>query len=561
MRLSRNDTEEYKVWIALAGAVLVLLFHLWHRFVEPLKTRWATASGLGLKGLLAVLCMVGFANYSRLDLQYTYGERVDAYDLTHYYLNAKYFDQLGYYDLYPAVLLADLEAGGPHFDMPAIVQFQNAEKGYYFVQYADFQVDTTDHARIRALFDDPAQWEQFKHDFVYLQRDVTGFTTETWGTMVLDHGFNGAPTWVMVAKPLAKITPVERVKLLCYIDVVWLALAVVVTAWAFGGEAAGFLFLFLMVTYSLRWPTLTWAYGRYDYVSMLIIAVGLLKKLKHDWAGAITALATSFRVFPAVWLFGPAMKGLIQLGQWGADKVRKVAAPRPFPMRLTLLGVAFFCTHLALWGAVATSFQSTKPIDTHFENLFEHTTEDNLSSMRQGFSIATAYTPDEAAQGVRFVFGDGTTPTHNNRMNQRRRDRIKDQKPWRKPLAIGLVLALGFGLRRKKDHEAFAFGFIPFFLMATASYYYYVVRGTLVAMHAGGLKLARNAVGLGGLFLLEALTHHLQSGVPKWRVIHIGTMGWILTAYTVVMIVWVNWESYQEDKLKLLAPEVPPPAS
>jgi hypothetical protein len=167
--------------------------------------------------------------------------------------------------------------------------------------------------------------------------------------------------------------------------------------------------------------------------------------------------------------------------------------------------------------------------------------------MRQGFAIGTAFLPSEIVQSVRFVANGRPKPSFHHRMNPGRRERIKSQKSWRQPLAIALVLLLGLGLRRKKDHEAFAFGFVPFFLMATASYYYYVVRGTLVVMHAGALHKGRNAMGLGMLFAIEALTNWIQQTEKDWRIIQIGWMSWGLILYVVVMVIWLNWESLKVD--------------
>lgn len=540
----RDVTEEVKVWLALIAAALAIAFWAWHRFLAPRADAVALWSRRALMGLLAVLCLASFTNYSRYDDDYVWAERVDAYDLVHYYLNAKYFDELGYFELYPAVLLAHYEEGPiDKRPLPPQVQFQN-EDDYYFVQTHEFLRDTAEHQRIRDLFGDPTRWLQFRHDFIYLQRDVKGFSRETWVQMLNDHGFNGAPTWVAMAQPMANAVPVESVKVLGYLDALWLLLAIGLVWWAFDGTAAMFTFVFLMTTYSMRWPTLTWAFGRYDYVALLIIAVCLLKKARHPLAGAATALATSFRVFPAVWLWGPAFKGA-----WDLVKHRRLNKP------LALLGGAFVVTHLLLWGVVSLRM-GTEPIQRHFDNLFAHTTEDNLSSMRQGFAIATAYTPSEAGQGVGLVL-TGEPPDHNNRMNQARRERIKDQKPWRKILAVALVLALGFGLRRAKDHEAFSMGFIPFFLMATASYYYYVVRGTMVCTHAGDLKRGRNAFGLAFLFLIEAAINWLQQNHENWRVVHIGWMGWLLVIYSVAMIVAFNVESWRAGKLTAGTPSSP----
>ncbi len=570
--LSRTETEEIKVYIALIAALLVGLRWLWHRFAEPRANLFAQWSDRSFKVLLACLALWSCLNYSRYHPTYVWAERVDAYDLCHYYLNAKYFEELGYHGLYPAIILADNETGGPYFDSHhPLYQRQDVETGeYYFQVYDEFVADTEEHSEIRATFGSE-RWSEFKHDFTYLQREVVGFTPSTWEQMLWDHGFNGAPSWVLFAQPLANMTPVESVKLLCWTDALWLMAAVMATWWAFGGSASLWLTIFLFTTYSGRWPSFTWAFGRYDYVALLIIATCLLKKGQESKSGLVTGIATAFRVFPAVWLFGPAVKGVFGLVgdlrtrlSWKPENTARVNPPpppqepppwlSPPQLRLLKLAGAFLAIQLLLWGAVSARY-GPATLHRHFENLFEHTTVENLSSMRQGWTLTAAYTPEQAAEGAAFAWcamskGEKNCPrpSFNNRMNMERRQHIKRQEPWRKKVGIALVILLGLGLRRARDHEAFALGVVPFFLMATASYYYYIVRSTLVIMHAGDLKRVRNAVGLGFLFLIEAVVHWLQIVVPKWRVIQIGSMGWLLMAYCVLMIVWFNWEAWRGDR-------------
>lgn len=565
--MSRTDTEEIKVYLALAAAALAVLSWVVERYLKPREGAVGVWSGRTMRLLLACLMVGSALNYSRYHPTYVWGERVDAYDLSHYYLNAKYFEELSYHGLYPAIILADNETGGPYFNSHhPLFQRQDPDTGeYYFQEYNAFVADTTEHAEIRETFG-PEKWAQFKHDFIYLQREVIGFTPSTWEQMLWDHGFNGAPSWVLFAQPLAQITPVESIKVLCWSDGLWLLLALGFTIWAFGVDAGMWLACFLFISYSGRWPTFTWAFGRYDYVSLLIIATCLLKKRKILGAGTATGIATAFRVFPAVWLFGPAMKGLFGLiGDLRARLQHSGEDPPPpwlsgQQLRLLKLAGAFIGIHLVLWGAVSLRYGPT-PIKTHFENLFEHTTIENLSSMRQGWTLAAAYTPDQMAEGTEFAVcaarhgeKNCSLPSFNNRMNMERRQSIKRQEPWRKKVAVVCVVLLGIGLRRAKDHEAFSMGVLPFFLMATASYYYMIVRSTLVVMHSGELSKARNAFGLGFLFLIEAAIHWLQVVVPKWRVIHIGSMCWLLMAYTLAMIAVFNWEAikaHMEEKKAL----------
>ncbi|MCK5622229.1 MAG: hypothetical protein KAJ11_08065, partial [Alphaproteobacteria bacterium] len=81
-----------KIFI-LAGAAL--LAALWSRL--PRKARLA---------LLVMLAVVSALNYYRWGPRSLY-EKVDVYDVVHYYLGAKYFEELDYEGLYPALILAD----------------------------------------------------------------------------------------------------------------------------------------------------------------------------------------------------------------------------------------------------------------------------------------------------------------------------------------------------------------------------------------------------------------------------------------------------------------------
>ncbi|MBK7757879.1 MAG: hypothetical protein IPI35_16080 [Deltaproteobacteria bacterium] len=513
--LHRDETELNKIWLASGAALLAAVTYLWHRHLEPkanqLASRARGAITLGL-GLLATL---SFLNYSRLDSTYVWVERVDTYDLSHYYLNSKYYKELGYFDLYPAIVLADLEEGRLYRRQPPTFQTQN-EEDYYMVDTQAFARDTEWHDRIRAKFG-PERWAAFKHDFIYLQRDMVGFTNDLWIQMLWDHGFNGSPAWVVFAEPLANAVPVESVKLLGYIDLIWLSLAVAVTWWAFGGPTALFLVIFLFTTYSARWPTYTWAFGRDDYVAVLIMSVGLLKRGLPGWAGAAVGVGAAFRLFPAVWLYGPAMKGL-----WELVSLRQINRG------LLKIAIGFVACLALLYGAVAVKYGPGRAI-WHVEKLLTHTTEKNLSSMRQGFAIAVAY------QGETDV----------KRMDDVRRMRVKNQKTWRNPLAFALVLLLGWGLRRAKDHEALSMGFIPFFLLTTASYYYYIVRSTMIVTHAGDLSRLRNAVGLIFLFGIEVALNALQQNdeTSEFRVIHMGWLGRLCAMYSLLMIAWFLWEA------------------
>lgn len=487
MGITRSVEEAIKVWIALGGVGIALL----GGFVSPRATR----------GALVALTLVAAAVYVRFDPKLV-ATNFDSYDVLHYYLNAKYFPELGYADLYPACVTADHETGGPKFREPAVYMEQSlgTDVRLPFEQIFD---------RGRAVKEKftPERWAAFSHDFVVLQRLRGGMNNALWGQMLQDHGYNGTPVWTAIARPLASAVPVEWIKVLCSIDLVLLGLAITAVVWAYGVDAALWTALFLFVTYSGRWPVYSWAFLRYDYVSALVIAMCAIKRGHPFVAGLLTGFAATLRLFPALWMVGPGLKGVAGLIE------RKVHRP-------LLVVLAGFLLSVAVLEGFAAASLGPATIGIHLSDMSQHTEAEQLSSRRIGLDLALAYR--------------GTVLPKN--LAERTKREIGERRPLRWVLAGGILVGLGFALRRAGDDEAYAYGFVPFFLITTASYYYYVTRLTLVVLHAGNLRTWRHRIGLATLFGLESFTNLAETQLPEHRVFLIGWLSWGLLAYTLVMI-------------------------
>lgn len=502
MDISRSLSEGYKVYLC-GGAVLLAL-------------AWAWLPRRAARGLLIGLLAVATANYARFGFKVPF-RQVDTYDLIHYYLNAKYYDELGYYDLYPACILADHEAGGPFYDEGT--KYLDQDDAGHKVQ--PISVALEKGRVVRDTQFTPERWAQFSHDFLYLQRNVEGMNSELWRQLIQDHGFNGTTGWVLEALPFTAV-PVESIKALGYLDCGWLALALLAVVWAWNLETGLWAALFLMLTYSCRWPTITWAFFRYDYVSLLVIGLALVRRRQPVLAGVVTGVATTLRLFPAMWLFGPGMKGMFTLLR------RRVHRPA---LRLAL----GFALGVAAWQGAATVVCGVEAVRTHYDNMSDHNKSENLSSRRIGLALALPFRGDLLPKNI----------------TKEEKALIERQKPLRFAIAGVLMLAVGWGLRNRRDEEGFAFGFLPFFLLTTASYYYYVARWTLWVLHAGGLCVpergesrARHAVGLAVLAGAEWFTNHAEVTYRDHRVYLIGGLAWWLVGYSVLMAVWLVIESH-----------------
>jgi hypothetical protein len=431
-------------------------------------------------------------------------QNTDNYDLFHYYLNSKYFDELGYYDLYPAGILVDHENGGPVLPEGDKYLAQDEQSGHHWEPISD----ALDRGRIVKQRFTPERWQEFTHDALALQREKGQFDGGLWKQMIQDHGFNGTPAWVAEAKPLASIVPIEHKKLLCMIDVVLLVIGVLAIRWAYGGDAALWTTFFLFITYSTRWPTISWAYLRYDYVTSLLVALALIKKGRHFLAGIFTGHAAALRFFPAMYMFGPFAKGLFEL--LGGKLNRKLLA----------LGLAFVLGAGA-FVAVGTWTVGSLNVREHFENMMDHNSSEQLSSRRIGFALA-------------LPFRGSLDPKN---ITKAMKAEIEEQKPLRFGISLLMLAGFAWGLRNKRDDETFAYGWIPFFLLTTASYYYYVVRVVLIAFHAGEIDRLRNRVGLGILLALEAMTNFNEVHFVDHRVFLVGCLAWGCFLYALVMLV------------------------
>jgi hypothetical protein len=511
MKISRNDTEVVKVYLLGIGILIAFARWAWLRWLEPRADATALWSRRTLQYLMLALCLAATLNYGRYGLKLI-SERIDVYDTIHYYLGPKYFDELGYFDLYAACIIADDEAG-MHFK-PAPPTYQHQDINGYEIRPYKAALERTDE--IKGNFS-PERWDAFVHDFTTLQREFYGLEKNYWYQMVNDHGFNGTPGWAGYAAPLVNLVEAQDVKLICYIDIVWLLVAIGVAWWAFGGWTAAFLWLFILTTYSTRWPTISWAILRYDYAAAMIIATSLIKKGKPLLAGIFAGHTAAMRIFPATYLYGQGIQGAWQL-------LRR--------RKLDMFAVLFFVGVVGWIGALQLNFAGRfggEHIVQHWKGMTDHMAPENLSSRRLGMAIALAYR------------GEYDEPWSFDRI-----DRVERQEPVRKGLALVILLALGWALRKCDRAEAYAMGFIAFFALATASYYYFVVRAPLILIHAAGLKKPRHMIALAWLLGIDLFANLSQQYLGGNRIFVVGWMGWTLLVYCIAMIAVLIWESHTQ---------------
>lgn len=524
--------------IALALAAIVVLLGTW------LARRWVRRSGRDAAAPLArierastfalgMLALVGVGNYFGFDsTNLTRNDRFDGYDLVNYYLNSKYFDECGYTGLYEAIVIADLERKDNFrtWGFQAIRDLDTSER--ISIESVRMRAD-----EIKARFS-KRRWKEFKHDFRFLQRTIP---RRLQIELLNDHGYNGTPFLQTVAGSVTHDLPVERLKTLCHVETVLVILMFLMIGRTYGLRMAALAVLWMSVSFSARWPGVSYGIFRLDWVAALVVATCLLrgaddppgasrwKRWKPVVAGVLVAWAVMVKIFPLVWLFGLGVRAL-----WRLVAARPVA-PKAIAKAIDPVFakvMAGFAVAAVVFAGIAWKGVGERNIREFAEDMEEHLRPENLSQQRMGFGVAIAY---------RGEYGRFEEPGD----REEKWALVGELKRYRYAGAILALVLLGLTIRPREDEDAdartdaddaFALGFIPFYFLMIASHYYWVNRLTPVLHHAKHEEDgAAHAIALAGLFAIEVSSNYIDQ-TTHFRYALTGTASVALGVYAAFVI-------------------------
>jgi hypothetical protein len=454
---------------AAAGAVLTRL----PRLAGLLRPR----AYLAVLGALAAACLTVYLNFFSFHGERTY---VHLHDVAHYYLGAKYFDELGYESLYTAMLRAEAEA----------YQGRLATREARDLATNDLVPVRVLLARsddVRAAFT-PERWHDFRQD-VSLFREWLG---PQYKSLFADHGFNPTPLWPVVGGRLANRVPAGSpagVRLLTLLDPLLLLAGFAVVAWVFGLTTALVAVIHFCLIFGASFGWTGGAFLRYVWFASLLGALCCLRQERHALAGALVAAAAALRVFPALFALPIALKALHTL--W---RERRVAGPhRRFLAAAALTGAALF-----LAGGLQARGLGAWP--EFRANLRKHM--DTVSPNIVGLTNALAYRP-----------GPDTLTLEELREQQDRRRRVN--RIQLATLFVATLVAVGLLAPRLDDVSATVLA-VPLLLtgLNLASYYYVLLVLLAVASWDRPLRLA-------ALFGLEVVSHALLLFEEREHVLYI----------------------------------------
>jgi hypothetical protein len=295
-----NSTLWLKVLVTAATLVLLYLRYRADRADRAGKTSAVVARTYSLRTKVAIgLAIVfSFGVFHNLGT-FRGGSFVHYAEMFHYYVGPKYFKELGYYELYNAVIVADTEQGNEFARLP----FYTDLKTYKNLRR---DVAVRDAERVKSLFSEQ-RWEAFKADVAFFKGKIDKPNSPDMIFLLMDHGYNGSPVSTFLLGTLSNLVPLTHVLWLALIDVVLVLLMIALVFRSFGFELGAVFSVYFFVSILSGQEFLSGSLLRYDWLLYIVIAVCLLDSGRYAWAAFFLTLSAMLRIFPAVLFYGIAV--------------------------------------------------------------------------------------------------------------------------------------------------------------------------------------------------------------------------------------------------------------
>ena len=448
--LSVNETI---LWlkVLITAATLVVLY-VRHRSASapdasarnhPAWTRWVVIAGVFLS----------FGVFHNLG-EFRGGTFVHHGEMFHYYLGPKYFEELGYYELYNAVLVADAEEGNELARLPFYTDlrtYQNAPRSQAL----------RDGERVRGLFSQ-ARWREFKSDVAFF-KEVTSTPEGTGaGFFLMDHGYNGSPVTTFVLGLITNAAAVTQLTLLASFDVL-LVIAMALLVFRTFGLAMGALFsVYFCVNALNAYDYVSGSLLRYDWLLCIVAAVCGQARGRYALSGCLLALAAMLRVFPAVLFVG---LGIVVIQRWRATRSVERSHVR-FMIAAAVTGLALLVLPAVSLGSVVGPWKDfATNTALHSEGVYVN---------HLGFSGIALFEPSHLSL-ERFVekYQTARTPDVVRHWQDVKEYELGKKKPLIYVVSGLVLLCLVAIVRKREESEGLLWPLLLIYTLTFPALYYY----------------------------------------------------------------------------------------
>lgn len=515
---------------------------------------------------------------------------VHQWEQFHFYLGAKYQREVGWFNLYKAVILADRESINTLAQLPTTRDLATFET-------ISVQEALKEPEAIKGRFS-PERWQEFRDDWVRM----SNLWRIDWTRIINDHGNSNSPAWAIFAGPLTRLVPLTMwgQALLGWLDML-LMLGLWLVIWRTFGHRAASVGLIIWAAPPIIFEYSTGSILRWDWLFTVGLAACFLKQKRYGWAGGFFGFAVATKLFPL--FFGVAL-GLKALLDW--RRSRKLdPAHVAFARSTIVVGAATVALSTAMFGldawkeyaqriqiaqvekfyGIQYSFKSVylqhaaSPVQDWAQAIFPASLKQQsplvetckassatsegasckveLSKCGDNKSFTLACTGDTCTCTGGGKSGEAfTEPGACGRANQLFHERCQFPTDYSGGLFIAqllFTLVVVLLLRRAEDVEAFLLGPLLVFTWLTVNMYYWNMLGLLVV--GAVIRSERPnqkpslwlAIGFHLIFMIYYLYQHLNRGIFEGYAV-----AWLMTVLIVSTAAWEAVTSRRESAVSTL---------
>lgn len=416
------------------------------------------------------------------------GKYIQSWNVYHYYLGSKYFDELGYDDLYNYSVVADRERDKRLAHIKTVRDLASYER----VPVAK-AVATVDPEAFS-----PARWREFGDDQAYLLSRIGKTSLKT---LMTDHGYNATPFGNFVFSSLSNSLSLHddaQRTLLVTLDWIVLIPSFIFAAYAFGvGRALAVASCFVLF-FGIG-ANMFGAMFRLHWFSATLVAVSAYKRGMYKVAGVAFAIAVAERILPVVFLAGPGLHAAL------AWLRTRTIAPHLRRFAISFAGGMALTTVLgASTGHGLSNFvEFRQAISTHAGSLATHHNKVGLETV-----FANDFDSDKLTTNTRL-----------------RRKTVAKNKSLYRTAALALSAAAFVMLLGAGERNSMFFGLLFAFTLTIMSRYYWVLWFLLLlvgpTMFRQRFRVAVfDALVIGVLPLYYVIDHYIDPIMVRYAVVN-----------------------------------------
>ncbi|MBL8909711.1 MAG: DUF2029 domain-containing protein [Archangium sp.] len=500
---------------------------------------------------------------------------VHQWEQFHFYLGAKYQREVGWFNLYKAVILADRESINTLAQLPTTRDLSTFET-------ISVEEALRDPQAIKGRFT-PERWDEFKADWVRM----SNLWRIDWTRIINDHGNSNSPAWSIIAAPLCRIVPLTMwgQALLGWLDMI-LMLGMWLVVWRTFGHRAASVGLLVWAAPPIIFEYSTGSILRWDWLFTVGLAACFIKQKRYGWAGGFFGFAVATKLFPLFFGVAMGLKALLDFRKEKKLKPEHIA----FARSTVIVGVITVVLSTLMFGVdawkeyaqriqiaqvekfygIQYSFKSVylqhsaSPLVDWSQTIFPaalkqqspqvetckssgsssdgNTCKVSLSKCGDNKSFELACAGDACTCTMAGKTEQFSEPGACGHADQLFKDRCRAPTDYSSGLFIGqllFTLIILLLLRRADDVEAFLLGPLLVFTWLTVNMYYWNMLGLLAV--GAVIRSERPhqkpslwlAIGFHLIFMIYYLYQHLNRSISEGYAV-----AWMMTVLIVSTAIW-----------------------